>query len=152
MTAVRSKATQALEPHRAQPEAWLALRGGRLAPPGPASMEGPKTPSSVGPEVGWRRARWAGIGLRKRTAALVSDFCDVLVEPHIRAVNQWVALFDNAILANNAVDGLSDYPDRHGGAESPRGRGPTQAERSWSVPQDTVEALNSPDVRVEECP
>ncbi len=52
-------------------------------------------------------------GLRKLTAQQSSDFYDVLVERHIRvstvitsnrAVDEWVALFDDPILANSALD------------------------------------------------
>lgn len=52
-------------------------------------------------------------GLRKLTAQQSSDFYDVLVERHRRAatiltsnraVDEWVALFDDPILANSALD------------------------------------------------
>ena len=52
-------------------------------------------------------------GLRKLTAPQSSDFYDVLVERHTRAatictsnraVDEWVALFDDPILANSALD------------------------------------------------
>jgi DNA replication protein DnaC len=52
-------------------------------------------------------------GLRKLTAQQSSDFYDVLVERHARAatiltsnraVDEWVALFDDPILANSALD------------------------------------------------
>ncbi len=52
-------------------------------------------------------------GLRKLTAQQSSDFYDVLVERHRRAatiitsnraVDEWVALFDDPILANRALD------------------------------------------------
>jgi DNA replication protein DnaC len=52
-------------------------------------------------------------GLRKLTAQQSSDFYDVLVERHTRAatlvtsnraVDEWVALFDDPILANSALD------------------------------------------------
>lgn len=52
-------------------------------------------------------------GLRKLTAPQSSDFYDVLVERHRRAstiitsnraVEEWVALFDDPILANSALD------------------------------------------------
>ncbi len=52
-------------------------------------------------------------GLRKLTAQQSSDFYDVLVERHTRAstiitsnraVEEWVALFDDPILANSALD------------------------------------------------
>ena len=52
-------------------------------------------------------------GLRKLTAQQSSDFYDVLVERHgrastiltsNRAVDEWVALFDDPILANSALD------------------------------------------------
>ena len=52
-------------------------------------------------------------GLRKLTAAQSSDLYDVLVERHNRAstictsnraVDEWVALFDDPILANSALD------------------------------------------------
>ena len=52
-------------------------------------------------------------GLRKLTAPQSSDFYDVLVERHRRAstvitsnraVDEWVALFDDPILANSAMD------------------------------------------------
>jgi DNA replication protein DnaC len=52
-------------------------------------------------------------GLRKLTAVQSSDFYDVLVERHTRAstiltsnrgVEEWVALFDDPILANSALD------------------------------------------------
>lgn len=52
-------------------------------------------------------------GLRKLTASQSSDFYDVLVERHrrastiltsARAVEEWVALFDDPILANSALD------------------------------------------------
>ena len=52
-------------------------------------------------------------GLRKLTAPQSSDFYDVLVERHgrastiltsNRAVEEWVALFDDPILANSALD------------------------------------------------
>lgn len=51
--------------------------------------------------------------LRKLTAQQSSYFYDVLVERHIRAstiltsnraVDEWVALFDDPILANSALD------------------------------------------------
>ena len=52
-------------------------------------------------------------GLRKLTAQQSSDLYDVLVERHRhaatiitsnRAVEEWVALFDDPILANSALD------------------------------------------------
>ena len=52
-------------------------------------------------------------GLRKLTAQQSSDFYDVLVERHRRAatiltsnraVDEWIALFDDPILANSALD------------------------------------------------
>lgn len=52
-------------------------------------------------------------GLRKLTAQQSSDLYDVLVERHTRAstiitsnraVEEWVALFDDPILANSALD------------------------------------------------
>jgi len=52
-------------------------------------------------------------GLRKLTAQQSSDLYDVLVERHTRAatiltsnraVDEWVALFDDPILANSALD------------------------------------------------
>jgi len=55
-------------------------------------------------------------GLRKLTAQQSSDFYDVLVERHRRAatiitsnraVDEWVALFDDPILANSALDRLA---------------------------------------------
>jgi DNA replication protein DnaC len=53
------------------------------------------------------------LGLRKLSAQQSSDFYDVLVERHTRvstvltsnrAVDEWVALFDDPILANSALD------------------------------------------------
>ncbi len=52
-------------------------------------------------------------GLRRLTAQQSSDFYDVLVERHThaatfvtsnRVVDEWVALFDDPILANSALD------------------------------------------------
>ncbi len=52
-------------------------------------------------------------GLRKLSAQQSSDFYDVLVERHTRvstiitsnrAVDEWVALFDDPILANSTLD------------------------------------------------
>lgn len=65
--------------------------------------------SWVGPDV----LIAADFGLRKLTAQQSSDFYDVLVERHTRtstiltsnrAVDEWVALFDDPILANSALD------------------------------------------------
>ncbi len=82
-------------------------------------------------------------GLRKLTASQSSDLYDVLVErdrrastviTSNRAVDEWVALFDDPILAQQRARPLrpSCPPDRHGGAEPARrpGSWPDQARAS----------------------
>ena len=101
-------------PQRLPRRAWRALHQGRQAPAGPA---GPRADHSVEREL---RAWLApdllildDFGLRKLPAQESSDLYDVLVErdgraatiiTSNRAVEEWVALFDDPILANSALD------------------------------------------------
>ena len=82
-------------------------------------------------------------GLRKLTAQQSSDLYDVLVERHRRtatiitsnrAVEEWVALFDDPILANSALDRFAHRAHQivMGGRQPPRG--PRAAPRQGQSP------------------